>query len=174
MTNQSENKRPRGRPPQYVDGQVTESEYVPSYPERLLEMMAEGKLDCEIYAELGVCKDTFYVWLRTHSNFKTAHDLGMPRCEAWWTQRMRECWLRGDEKGFKYCIAIMNNKFGWGKEDAQMRGNTQINIGNVNVLNNQSEQELIQQIHAKLLKTSVMDYIDAPLIESQDESREED
>lgn len=164
----------RGRPQIYKDGVVKEPEYETSHPEILVDMMGEGKLDCEIFAEFGVCKDTFYEWLRTHSNFKAAHDIGLPRCEAWWTQRMRECWLRGDEKGFKYCIAIMNNKFGWGKADAQMTGLTQIHIGNVNVLNQRSETDLIEQIKTKLLNPSINRVIDVKSLETKDGLRKED
>jgi hypothetical protein len=60
----------------------------------------------------------------------------------------------GDDAGFKYYIAIMNNKFSWGKEEG--RGNT-INISNMNVFKDQSKDELLEHIQEKLLEHDFID-----------------
>src|SRR5687767_7641453 len=105
------------RPRTFVPGEVHEEEYVQSHPQRLLELMELGKLDCQIFAEFKISKDTYWRWMKEEPEFKKAHELGKPRCEAWWVTKMVDCWQNGDDKGFKYCIAIMNNKFGWGKDE---------------------------------------------------------
>ncbi len=123
-----------------------EPEYQKSHPEQLLELMTQGMLDCEIYAAMGLKKDTFYRWRREQPDFQEAFEIGLPRCEAWWVSRIRTCWEAGDDKGFKYCIAIMNNKFGWGKEEARAGSVTtnNIQIGNMNVLAQKSHQDLLE------------------------------
>ena len=144
-------RKAAGRPTRYVDSDpkaIAEAVYNSSHPERLLELMGEGKLDCEIYAILGLKKDTFYRWRREYPAFESAFQLGLPRCEAWYVKKCRECWERGDDKGFKYFIGIMNNKFGWGKEErySSVTQNT-INIqGNMNVIQQKSQEELIELI----------------------------
>lgn len=162
-TNRLKPSKELGRPSSFIPGKIIENGYDPTHPEILFKLMSEGKLDVEIMAEMGLKKDTFYRWIREHEDFKNARDLGMAPCEAWWTRRIRDCWERGDDKGFKYCIAIMNNKFGWGKDENKTVNNT-INIsGNMNVLQNKSLdelKELIEQDVAYLKLNNVIDVID--------------
>ena len=148
-------EKPKGRPSAFKKappGSVLEQEYSPSHPELLLQLMSEGKLDCEIYAALGIKKDTFYRWRREQEDFLSAFELGLPRCEAWWVAKMRQCFLDGDDKGFKYCIAIMNNKFSWGKDEtARSLTQNTINIqGNMQVINQKSQQELIEMLQSDI------------------------
>jgi hypothetical protein len=124
------------------------SEYKNDYPDKLLQLMSDGRLDCEIFSELNLSKSTFYRYLKEYPEFKEAYEQGLPRCESWWVRRMREKWENGDEKGFKYCALIVNTKFGY--RDNQSQGttnNTQINIqGNMNVLQNNTKDELIDTV----------------------------
>lgn len=148
-------KRKRGRPSTFISaapGSIKEMDYANNHPAQLLKLMSEGKLDCEIFSELGIKKDTFYRWRRENEEFMNAFELGLPRCEAWWVSRMRQCWLNGDEKGFKYCIAIMNNKFGWGKdENTKSLVQNTVNIqGNMNVIQQKSQEELIEMLTSDL------------------------
>jgi len=107
------------------------------HPIELVSMMEQGMLDCEVYASWDISKDTFYAWKREHGDFKEAYDRGLSKCEAYYARRARECWQAGDDKGFKYFISIMNNKFGWGKEESS-KGNT-YNINNMQVINSREE-----------------------------------
>lgn len=132
-----------GRPPKYQD----------NMPDDLIKLMSEGALDCEIYADWDISKDTFYRWLNEKDELKEAHQRGLAKCESWWTKRMRDCFLKGDDKGFKYCIAIMNNKFGWEKGTKSGDGNTtNITIGNMNVLQQLGREGLIKNIKGLLDK----------------------
>jgi hypothetical protein len=121
------------------------------HPGNLIALMTEGALDCEIYAQWNISKMSFYRWLNEHEELKEAHEIGLSKCEAWWTKRMRERFEAGDDKGFKYCIAIMNNKFGWEKGSKSDGNTTNININNMNVLENKSRDSLLEYISAKLL-----------------------
>lgn len=124
------------------------------HPQSLITIMATGALDCEIFAEWDISKATFYRWLNDHEELKEAHEMGLQKCEAWWTKRMRESFLDKDDKGFKYCIAIMNNKFGWEKGSKQQDAGstTNINIGNMNLLQDKSRDGLLQYINERLTK----------------------
>lgn len=151
----------RGRPTVYKDTMPTE----------LIRMMAQGMLDCEIYAEWSISKETFYVWLREKPEFKEAYDIGLPKCEAWWTAYGRQAMIDGNDKGFKHWIAVMNNKHKWAGDRSNAPTNN-IQIGNINVLNNKSDQELIEFIQSKMIEVKVIDphFLEAP----QDDGTEED
>lgn len=109
-----------GRPTDYKD----------TYPDELITKMADGLFDYEIYADWNISKDTFYRWLREYPMLKESYDIGMAKNLKWWTTSGKERYLKSDEKGFKYWIAIMNNKHGWGKDEItkSITHNTQINI----------------------------------------------
>lgn len=119
------------------------------HPKNLLELMTQGMLDCEIYSTWKIGKATFYRWVDQYSELKEAHEEGKEQAEAWWVKRMREAFLDRDDKGFKYCIAIMNNKFGWDKGGKGEGNTTNISIGNMNVLNTKSESELLEILQSK-------------------------
>lgn len=141
--------------------------YDDTYPQKLIDMMSEGMLNCEIFAAWDIHKDTFYQWMYDHPEFKEAYEIGKPKCEAWWVRNGRDGATKGG-KGFSYWVAIMNNKFGWvpGNKQPDSQTNTTINIGNVNVLQNTTQ--LIEDI--KSLSHKHRDIIDIQLIETDDNS----
>jgi len=97
--------KPVGRPPMYKD----------TYPAQLVELMEQGKLDVQIYAMWDVSKDTFYRWLNEKEELREAHNKGMAKCESFYIAKAQAAIEAGDDKGFKYYISLMNNKFGWEK-----------------------------------------------------------
>lgn len=149
---------------------MVKSKWHPDLPEKLRKLMAEGKLDCEIYAKFGVSKKTFYEWLRTKPEFKEAYEEGLPQCEAKMVEFARTKLATGDDTGFKYWISIMNNKFresGWSKETPQVAQvtNTQYNIS---LIAQKSESELIELLTDKLSDPTI-----APLLEQKPDGSEE-
>lgn len=137
-----------GRPTLYRD----------TMPQEMLEMMSNGAKDAWIYAKWGICKDTFYRWLKEYPELKNAHDKGMPLCEVWWEQKGMEMMERGDNKAFNYWIAFMNRKFGWSKGQG---GDTQqtININQMTVFNQQTREELLDFIKTKMEDPTIIDVI---------------
>lgn len=164
-------KRKPGRPVgtgRYKPGKViVNTDYLDSHPEKLLALMKEGYLDCEVFAAFEICKDVFYEWLRKYEDFKKAHEIGLGHCQAFYARHAREAMLRGDDRGAKYFIMIMNNKFGWGKEDnRQVTNNTQINIkGNMQVLQAKSSEELLDLLRADVDYLTNNQVIDVELID---------
>jgi len=144
----------RGRPPTY-DPLV--------HPDELISLMEQGYIDVQIYAKWGISKDTFYTWRRTHPEFAEAHNIGMPKCEAVYVRKAQERLEAGDDAGFKYFIAIVNNKFGWGKEEGS-KGNT-YNITNMQVIN--SKEEYLRLVESVREQTQELNLIE---LKVQDES----
>lgn len=144
---------PGGRPPKYKD----------TYPAEMLDMMANGYKDSWIFAEWKICKDTFYRWLKEYPELKEAHDQGMPLCEVWWEKKGVDLMAAGDNKAFNYWIAFMNRKFGWSRNNGGS-GDTQTNIqiNQMNVINQQTREELLDSIKVML---GDADIIDVPVLE---------
>jgi len=132
----------------------------------LQKKMKEGLLDMEIYAEWGIHEDTFYEWLRSHPEFKEAYKQGLVKCQAWWIKSLRENYIKGNDKGFKYAQMIMKHKFGW--RDDKIQGNvsnTQINIQNMQVISSKDDYtKLLAEVKQQAKELNL---IDIPLIDIQ-------
>jgi len=130
------------------------TKYNDERPAQVIEMMSKGLLDCHICAQWGISRETFYEWVRTKPEFKAAYEEGIAKAEAKFLQFAMERMEAGDDKGYKYWISIMNNKFGssgWARDNkGGDTKNTQININNMNVIQSKSDQELIEFIQNKL------------------------
>lgn len=123
------------------------TKYKKDMPDQLIELMSQGKLDVQIYSEWGISKGLFYKWLNEHEELKEAHDIGLAKCEAWYASCAQKALEDRDDKGFKYFIAIMNNKFNWEKGSPKAEGTTNnIQIGNVNVLQQKSRADLLDYV----------------------------
>lgn len=120
-------------------------EYKIEYNEKIIDLMTKGLLDCEIYAALDVSKASYYRWLNEYPDFKSAHEEGLPKCEAWWVTKMKEKWQQGDEKGFKYCKLIVDTKFGYREPQTAVTNNTLNITNNVGSLP-QDRQALLEYI----------------------------
>jgi len=122
------------------------SEYKAEYTKTLLDCMSKGMLDCEIYEVLDCAKTTFNRWKKEYPEFNEAYEKGDARCEAWWVRKMREKFEAGDDKGYKYCMAIVSKRWGYGQTQAPaVTQNKQINIyGNANLIDSDAtDQELL-------------------------------
>lgn len=145
---------PAGRPTVYKD----------TYPDELISLMKQGWLDVQVYAEWDISKDTFYRWLREKPELQEAYDRGFAKCEAYYIRKAQEAMDNHDDKGFKYYISLMNNKFGWEKGSKASENSTTININNMNVLQNKSRDDLLTYIKDKIIKNN--DIIDVQLLEA--------
>jgi hypothetical protein len=139
------------------------SEYTHELCVELLSLMSEGKKDCEIYAKWGITRDTFYRWKREHPEFKITHERGLELCESYWEDIGRKGMLKEKNIDFKFWIAFMNRKFGWSNPDkGSTTHNTQINIGNVNILEDSTKDQLIDFITNSLKSSKVLELTEVP------------
>lgn len=142
----------RGRPPKYNPEH---------HPQELIKLMSRGYTNSQIFGDWEISKETFYCWIREHPEFKAAYEVGLPLCEAWWEKKGMEFMEDSNNKAFNYWVAFMNNKFGWSKGAGQVdnQPNQTINIGNINVLQSQSHDQLLEHVMDKLKECNVIDIL---------------
>lgn len=154
------------RPSGYKKGEVSEVEYEASHPERLIALMEQGYLDCEICADFNISARTYYRWLHDHPTFRQAHELGLPKCEAWHIRFAKAQMINKEDKGFKWWIGIMNNKFGY--KEKEVNNHIQITNNTMNVLQDKSRDELLALVQDQLAEAQII-----PLKELADQSESE-
>lgn len=128
-------------------------EYKPEMCQEMIDMMAKGMLDVEIYAKWGISKNTFYRWIRENKEFSEAYEIGLPKCEAafiGFLRKMATGKLEG-KHSFTSIAMILNTKFKYAKVNSGSESQT-INVNTVNVFNTEDRQETIQYIMDKLTK----------------------
>lgn len=60
------------------------SDYDPIYCDRVIEWGKDGKSITWMAAEIGVCKDTVYEWIKVHPAFSDAIKRAKVFCQRWW------------------------------------------------------------------------------------------
>jgi hypothetical protein len=60
------------------------TKYHKKYSKLVLDMMSKGDSVIACCAEIGIAKDTFYNWVKEHSDFSDAYNRGMVLAERWW------------------------------------------------------------------------------------------
>lgn len=138
-------------------------DYKETYPEELFSLMKEGKKGAHIFSHFKVCRKTFYNWLGKYPDFKDAYERGWEECEKHWENIGIQMIQEKDDKAFKPWIAFMNRNFGWAGKGGDQAGGTQINIGNMNVFQGQTKQELIVYIQEQLKELPVIDVAFEPV-----------
>lgn len=134
------------------------TDYRDDFPEQLTELMKEGKKGCHLFAHFGISRRTFYLWCKKHPEFHTAYEQGWELCEKWWEDHGLKMMLAGSEDGFKPWIAFMNKNFNWSNRDkSDQAGGAQINIGNINVFQEQSKEELLTYILKSVNELQIVD-----------------
>lgn len=125
------------------------SKYRKEHCEKLIDLMTKGYLNLEIAAKFNIAEKTFYDWKERYPEFGEAFEIGYPKQFMWWMTKGREKYLDGEnDKGYKYWHAVMRNCFNY--DAGEGKGNTTIQIGNMNVLNQKSDTELLQLLQDKL------------------------
>jgi transposase len=132
-----------------------DNKYKPEYAKMLPDMFANGEDVAEVAVELGISRQTFYVWVRKHPEFKEAYEMGKLRSEAWWCKLGRE----GSEGARNIQPAVwvfnMKNKFDWndkqsheitGRDGGPIETSTNINMSKLS----DEEIEALMSITDKL------------------------
>lgn len=140
------------------------------FPAQLIEYMSQGLLDCEICAKFKISRDTFYDWIKNKPEFREAYQEGLPLAETKYLEFAKKKMLEGDDKGYKYWISIMNNKFrssGW-QRDSALSGTVTNIQQNINVFAQKTEAELIELLTEKLSDPTISPL----LLDGSEESKE--
>lgn len=91
--------------------------YNAEFCEVIQDMYARGETDVEIAVNLGVSRETFYMWIRTEPEFATAVRAGKAASHAYWT-KLGKRGAEGDQKvNDKIWHLFMRNCHGWDKQN---------------------------------------------------------
>lgn len=145
--------------------------YKESHIEDMQALMANGYTDARLCAEWGISRNTFYRWLREKEDFKKAHSKGLEVCEAFY-EEVGQAAMFGKIPKFNTKIweKIMKNKFNWDGGAGTSEGGTQINIhGNMNVIQNLSDEELLKKIELSAKLVGLPDILE----KDSDDTRED-
>lgn len=102
--------------------------YRPEYCAKLIDMGKEGRGVSEFCSDVGISRNTFYVWSDAHPEFAEARELHRAHCQAWWEKAGREGMFM---QTFNATIWTknMNNRFReeWG-EKVDVNANVQATV----------------------------------------------
>ncbi len=137
-------KKPAGRPSTYDESMI----------KTMLDAKDQGASDTQVMKMLGVCRDTFYRWLRENPEFKEAHNYAKIAEEVHW-DRVGEFGIMNPKavNGPLY-VAYMKKRFkSWQESAAPVSAQqNSINIHSMTVNNvaSLSTEELEKQVQARL------------------------
>lgn len=135
------NSRPVGRPPKYD----------PSDIDLLHALRSQGYSISAFCAVRRISRNTFYEWKKSYPDFAYAADVGEECGQAYYERELKDIGT-GEKKGNVLALKEnMDRQFGSVK--ATESAKTEINIGNMNVLQSLSDEDLQKRIaaQAKLL-----------------------
>lgn len=101
------------------------TEYRPEMCVKAVDLMRDGASKTEVAAELGVCKQTLYEWIKKHPEFDDAIKKGTDLCESWWERQGRIA-LREEKFSATLWYMNMKNRFRWADKQestVEMSGN---------------------------------------------------
>ena len=124
--------------------------YVPKLCTEITKLMAAGFSDTEVMAQWNICRDTFYRWKRENPEFKEAHDIGKTLFDAAHEKLGKEGMLKTRDIDYQFWRDLGKYRHGWTEKLPTSTNNTQINIDKINILQNQSNSELIEYIKMNL------------------------
>ena len=134
--------------------------YKKEYCGLLLDLMREGGSVVRFCADTGICRDTFFEWVRRYKLFSDTYKKGKELCESYWETKCREAIFEGGGKfntGL-FCF-YMKNRFGWkdspepGKDGVMKpdaSGARTVNVKNLIMLNAERSGEERERIIGEL------------------------
>ena len=126
--------------------------YEPKYCVELTKKMAAGMSDTEVMAQWGIARSTFYRWLKEIPELKEAHDVGKVMFDAIHEHLGRQGMLKERDVDYQFWRDLGKYRHGWADKQSVSTTNTQINIDTMNVLNEQTNEELLIYIKSQMEK----------------------
>ena len=126
--------------------------YEPKCCVELTKKMAAGLSDTEVMAQWGVSRSTFYRWLKEHTELKDAHETGKVMFDAIHEDLGRQGMLKLADIDYQFWRDLGKYRHGWSEKPSTATTNTQINIDTMNVLSDQTNEELLMYIKSQMEK----------------------
>ena len=138
--------------------------YTPKLCVELTKKMAAGLSDTEVMAQWGISRSTFYRWIKEMPELKEAHETGKVMFDAIHEDLGRQGMLKQTDIDYQFWRDLGKYRHGWADKPSTATTNTQINIDTMNVLNEQTNEELLMYIKAQMEKhpelTKVIEHLD--------------
>ncbi len=130
------------------------STYKPEFIEKMLDAMEQGASDTKVMKILGICRDTFYRWLKEHDDFKEAHEYGKTFVEVHWDNVVEYGIMNPKAVNGTLLVAYLKKRDKKWRDSSTPEGvqGNHIQIGNLNVNNigtltsNQLEDEIQKRL----------------------------
>ena len=112
--------------------------------------MAAGLSDTEVMAQWGISRSTFYRWLKEIPELKEAHEIGKVMFDSIHEDLGRQGMLKTADIDYQFWRDLGKYRHGWADKQSVSTSNTQINIDTMNVLNEQTNEELLAYIKSQM------------------------
>lgn len=126
--------------------------YEPKHCVELTKKMAAGLSDTEVMSQWGISRSTFYRWMKEIPELKEAHEIGKVMFDAIHEDLGRQGMLKQTDIDYQFWRDLGKYRHGWADKPSTATTNTQINIDTMNVLNEQTNEELLMYIKSQMEK----------------------
>ncbi len=116
----------------------------------LTKKMAAGQSDTEVMAQWGISRATFYRWLKEYPELKESHEIGKVMFDAIHEDLGRQGMMKQTDIDYQFWRDLGKYRHGWSEKPSTATTNTQINIDTMNVLNEQTNEELLEYIKSQM------------------------
>lgn len=138
---------------------MTPTKYEPKMCAEVYKYMSAGFSETQAIAQLGVSKATFYRWKKEYPEFKDAVDRGAVQFDAKHEELGVQGMMKTMDIDYQFWRDLGKFRNGWTEKSATSTNNTQINIEQMNVLNDQSNEELLAYIKAQMERNPELQHI---------------
>lgn len=140
---------------------AAQSDYDQKYCAEVYKYMSAGFSETQAIASLGTSRSTFYRWKKEYPDFKEACDKGKVQFDAKHEELGVQGMMKTIDIDYQFWRDLGKYRNGWTeKANASVTThNTQINIDQMNVLNDQSNEELLLYIKSQMEKHPELQHI---------------
>ena len=103
-------------------------------------------------AQWGISRSTFYRWIKEMPELKEAHEMGKVAFDAIHEDLGRQGMLKQTDVDYQFWRDLGKYRHGWAEKPSAATTNTQINIDTMNVLSEQTNEELLEFIKSQMEK----------------------
>ncbi len=126
--------------------------YEQKYCTDIYKKMAAGLSDTQVMAQWGISRSTFYRWMKEVPELKEAQERGKVAFDAIHENYGLQGMMKTADIDYQFWRDLGKYRHGWAEKPSAATTNTQINIDTMNVLNEQTNEELLIYIKSQMEK----------------------
>lgn len=139
---------------------AAQSDYDPKYCAEVYKIMAGGASETKAIAILDKSRSTFYRWKKEHPEFAEACERGKVQFDAHHEDLGVQGMMKTMDIDYQFWRDLGKYRNGWTDKTAPgITNNTQINIDQMNVLNDMSNDELLTLIKSQIEQNPELQHI---------------